>query len=79
MSDCRRKTDFEYFKSNFSVKIMTLRIECSDLVRIERGFIFTHGIDDQETECGLDEYQHDFIIENDDLTSEKLKVLDLFS
>ena len=29
-----------------------------------RGWKFTEGIDDMETECGLDELEHDIILDN---------------
>ena len=33
-------------------------------IRENRGFKFTPGIDDKETECGLDDYFHDITLEN---------------
>ena len=29
-----------------------------------RGWKFTEGIDDMETECGLDELKHDIVLDN---------------
>ena len=29
-----------------------------------RGWKFTEGIDDMETECGLDELEHDIVLDN---------------
>ena len=31
---------------------------------ILRGWSFTEGIDDMETECGLDDLKHDVVIDN---------------
>lgn len=43
-----------------------LRVETTLPVREMRGFVFVKGIDDQMTECGLDEYSDwDVIITND--------------
>ncbi|XP_076824653.1 phosphomevalonate kinase-like isoform X1 [Clavelina lepadiformis] len=53
VTDARRKTDVEYFKKNFS-KVILVRVEASDEVRSERGWSFAPGIDDVESECGLD-------------------------
>ena len=44
--------------------LKTLRIECPVEVRERRGFQFTTGIDDKETECGLDNYPHDIVLHN---------------
>ena len=29
-----------------------------------RGWVFTEGIDDMETECGLDDIVHDLVVDN---------------
>ncbi|CAG5113414.1 Oidioi.mRNA.OKI2018_I69.chr2.g7525.t1.cds [Oikopleura dioica] len=72
VSDCRRKTDIESIKKLFDdpgyhnqLAIVTVRIEATREARESRGFTFTAGIDDCETECGLDDYPHDFIFKND--------------
>lgn len=55
-------------KAEFIVLITyrLLRIETTLQVRQMRGFIFVKGIDDQMTECGLDEYTDwDIILTND--------------
>ena len=72
VSDCRRKTDIESIKKMFDdpgyhnqLAIVTVRIEATREARESRGFTFTAGIDDCETECGLDDYPHDFIFKND--------------
>lgn len=55
VSDIRRKTDIQWFIENFGSKCKTVRITCTDGVRQKRGWIFTAGIDDAETECDLDD------------------------
>jgi len=65
VTDCRRKSDFEYFKSNFGEwPLCTVRIHSNEAVRKERGFVFQSGIDDAETECDLDDYAHNFLFDN---------------
>ncbi|VDN02881.1 unnamed protein product [Thelazia callipaeda] len=64
--DCRRLSDIEFFKVNCGSRIRLVRIECALPIRKKRGFEFIEGIDDQITECGLDEYDGwDIIINND--------------
>ncbi|KAI6200124.1 Phosphomevalonate kinase [Aphelenchoides besseyi] len=53
ISDCRRPSDLQYFRSNFNSFL--IRIDCSEETRQKRGFVWTAGIDDAETECALDE------------------------
>ncbi|KAK6179776.1 hypothetical protein SNE40_012060 [Patella caerulea] len=65
ISDARRKPDIEYFKMNHSQVTRTIRVEAEDSIRIKRGFVFTEGVDDAESECGLDEnINWDYIIDN---------------
>ncbi|CAH1404160.1 unnamed protein product [Nezara viridula] len=66
VSDARRKTDIKWFKENYNNEIIKLyRIVCDDGIRKQRGWEFTEGIDDKETECGLDDFDNwDQIIEN---------------
>nr|CAG4641283.1 EOG090X0FYC [Eulimnadia texana] len=65
ISDARRKTDLQYFKEKFGSVVKTVRVLASDLVRQQRGYLFTSGIDDAETECGLDDVESwDLVIEN---------------
>lgn len=69
VSDCRRLTDYEFFTSNYST--LTIRIEANENDRIQRGFKFVDGIDNAESECGLDDYKYDLILRN--FTGENLK------
>jgi phosphomevalonate kinase len=68
LTDARRLCDVLYFKNGLfkSSKVITIRISASEETRIKRGWIFTEGIDDKDTECGLDSYQNwDFVLKND--------------
>ncbi|KAI3379155.1 hypothetical protein SNEBB_001480 [Seison nebaliae] len=71
--DCRRLSDYEYFEmSKEKLKdtkniqeIIHIRIIADEISRIQRGFIFTKGIDDAESECNLDLKQNwNFEIDN---------------
>ena len=64
VSDCRRRTDFEFFEANYPRLCKRVRIWASDEVRRSRGFSFQAGVDDAESECGLDDQNCDVTIEN---------------
>ena len=64
ISDARRKTDLKYFKENFK-NVVSVRINASEETRKSRGWEFTPGVDDSESECGLDQEEFDVIIQND--------------
>ncbi|GMT10692.1 hypothetical protein PFISCL1PPCAC_1989, partial [Pristionchus fissidentatus] len=53
VSDCRRMSDIENMEGP---KTITVRVSSLLSSRISRGFIFKTGIDDSESECGLDQY-----------------------
>ncbi|KAI5725667.1 hypothetical protein M8J77_018564 [Diaphorina citri] len=55
VSDMRRKSDLAWFQQHYSGVCRTVRIVCEDAIRVQRGWVFTQGIDDAETECDLDE------------------------
>lgn len=65
VSDIRRKTDIKYFQDQgFNIK--TVRINASERVRQERGWIFESGVDDVQSECDLDDFDRwDLLIDND--------------
>jgi phosphomevalonate kinase len=66
ISDARRSTDVQYFKQQYGDKVKTVRIVASEKIRTERGFAFSSGIDDAESECGLDHITDwDVIIKNE--------------
>uniref|UniRef100_A0AC34RB01 Phosphomevalonate kinase n=1 Tax=Panagrolaimus sp. JU765 TaxID=591449 RepID=A0AC34RB01_9BILA len=79
ISDCRRPTDLEYFKSEYE-NVIVVKIVASLEIRQKRGFIFEKEIDEAETECALDDYESvDFILENNftesDEDGEKLNLV----
>ncbi|XP_034940253.1 phosphomevalonate kinase [Chelonus insularis] len=57
VSDARRKTDIQWFMENYGSLCRTIRIICDDKIREQRGWIFTPGVDDSETECNLDDVE----------------------
>lgn len=65
--DARRTTDMDYFKKHYGQCAITVRVEASEAVRLERGWTFTPGVDDAESECGLDQYSCDIVITNNDI------------
>lgn len=62
--DARRKTDMDHFKSHYGESTITVRVVASEAVRVGRGWVFTTGVDDAESECGLDDYNCDVVITN---------------
>ena len=57
--DARRPCDIEYFLNDQQFAqstIVTMRIIADDAVRAERGFVFTDGVDDVQSECALDHW-----------------------
>ena len=65
MSDARRATDLEYFRQTFGTRCVAVRITAGDEARAARGYVFTAGVDDAESECGLDHAQFDLVVRND--------------
>ena len=68
LSDARRQTDVEYFL-NFakeqSIGFYSVRVEADNETRKQRGWIYTKGVDDVTSECGLDHYKNwDFVFQN---------------
>jgi phosphomevalonate kinase len=55
VSDTRRQTDLKWFKENYGTAVKTVRVLADDDVRRRRGWVFTPGVDDADTECALDE------------------------
>lgn len=64
ISDARRKTDVRYFKESYD-NVVSVRINASEETRRSRGWVFTPGVDDAESECGLDNEIFDVVIQND--------------
>ena len=66
VSDCRRKTDFHFFETNFPGACIKVRVTASLATREKRGFVFQPNVDDAESECGLDNVTDlDFVLENE--------------
>ena len=59
--DARRHTDMEFF-SNYPM--LSIRVQASDEVRRSRGWQFVASVDDGESECGVDQYNCDIVINN---------------
>ncbi|KAJ8290038.1 hypothetical protein GJAV_G00008030 [Gymnothorax javanicus] len=67
VSDARRLSDLQWFSKEYPGKTRCIRVEASEQTRHMRGWVFTPGIDDAESECGLDDgVMYDWIIRNDD-------------
>ncbi|XP_030832374.1 phosphomevalonate kinase [Strongylocentrotus purpuratus] len=65
ISDARRKTDVAYFKETYSDRAKLVRVQADESIRASRGYVFKKGVDDSETECGLDEgVLWDYVITN---------------
>lgn len=68
LNDARRPCDLEYFEDDpafANTQVIKLKIEATDEARMSRGWKFVNGIDDRETECGLDDYEDwTLVIEN---------------
>lgn len=71
--DARRETDMHFFKTHYGDcigvagggrSVLTVRVEASQEVRQSRGWTFSPNIDDAPSECDLDHYTCDVIIEN---------------
>ena len=78
VSDCRRPTDFEFFQSQYQGKtVKKIRIWASQDIKNSRGFIFQPGVDDAQSECGLDHTNCDFVIENNGDTMPEILLKDI--
>ncbi|XP_023127387.2 phosphomevalonate kinase [Amphiprion ocellaris] len=66
VSDARRLSDLQWFRSKFPRQTQCVRVQSSEETRMQRGWSFTAGVDDAESECGLDSgVQFDWIITNE--------------
>ena len=66
ISDARRPGDVAFFQENVPT-VITVRVEASQDARRARGWAFASGVDDAESECGLDAYENwDIVLNNDD-------------
>lgn len=74
VSDCRRLSDISWFDQMYSSvsKVIKLRVVSSDVCRKSRGWEYQPGIDDSETECGLDTgVEWDFCLRNEGAAFER--------
>ncbi|XP_029359305.1 phosphomevalonate kinase [Echeneis naucrates] len=66
VSDARRLSDLQWFWKEFPQQTQSVRVQSSEETRKQRGWRFTAGVDDAESECGLDcGVEFDWIITND--------------
>lgn len=66
ISDARRMSDLQWFWAEFPKQTQCVRVQSSENTRRQRGWSFTIGVDDAESECGLDSgVEFDWIITND--------------
>ncbi|XP_030606703.1 phosphomevalonate kinase [Archocentrus centrarchus] len=66
VSDARRLSDLQWFWAEFPQQTRSVRVQSSENTRSQRGWSFTTGVDDAESECGLDSgVKFDWIIINE--------------
>ncbi|XP_036199815.1 phosphomevalonate kinase isoform X7 [Myotis myotis] len=66
VSDTRRLSDVQWFREAYGSVTQTVRVVASEQSRQQRGWAFTPGVDDGESECGLDNFgDFDWVVEND--------------
>ncbi|GJQ69061.1 hypothetical protein Trydic_g6225 [Trypoxylus dichotomus] len=72
VSDIRRKTDIQWFRSNYGDKIKTIKIFATQDIRTARGWVYTDGVDNVTSECDLDDWNKwDLVVNNNDEESLK--------
>lgn len=65
VSDTRRMSDIQWFQEAYGAVTRTVRVVASEQSRQQRGWVFIPGVDDGESECGLDNFGgFDWVIEN---------------
>ncbi|XP_004693831.1 PREDICTED: phosphomevalonate kinase [Condylura cristata] len=79
VSDTRRVSDIKWFREAYGAVTQLVRVVASEQSRRQRGWVFTPGVDDAESECDLDNFEgFDWIIENhgdEQYLEEQLKTL----
>ncbi|XP_061885814.1 phosphomevalonate kinase isoform X2 [Entelurus aequoreus] len=66
VSDARRLSDLQWFRTHFPQQTRCVRVKSSEETRKQRGWSFTSGVDDAESECGLDSGVHfDWTVTNE--------------
>ncbi|XP_060057523.1 phosphomevalonate kinase isoform X2 [Erinaceus europaeus] len=65
VSDTRRPSDIQWFQEAYGPVTQTVRVVALEQSRQQRGWVFTPGVDDAESECGLDDFEDfNWVIEN---------------
>ncbi|XP_042296789.1 phosphomevalonate kinase [Sceloporus undulatus] len=65
VSDTRRVSDVEWFRDVYGDLVQLVRVIATEETRKRRDWVFVVGIDDAESECGLDQGVHfDWVITN---------------
>ncbi|XP_039107266.1 phosphomevalonate kinase isoform X2 [Hyaena hyaena] len=65
VSDTRRPSDVQWFREAYGALTHTVRVVASEQSRRQRGWVFIPGVDDAESECGLDHMEgFDWVVEN---------------
>uniref|UniRef100_A0A8D0G5E1 Phosphomevalonate kinase n=1 Tax=Sphenodon punctatus TaxID=8508 RepID=A0A8D0G5E1_SPHPU len=73
VSDTRRLSDVEWFQDVYGDAVQTARVVATEQTRRRRDWVFVAGVDDADSECGLDQgVAFDWVITNngDPLTLE---------
>ncbi|XP_030638506.1 phosphomevalonate kinase [Chanos chanos] len=66
ISDARRMSDLQWFWREYPQQCKCVRVVASEQTRAQRGWKVIAGVDDAESECGLDHgVEFDWIISND--------------
>ncbi|NXH10456.1 PMVK kinase, partial [Bucco capensis] len=66
VSDTRRLSDVEWFRDVYGAAVHTVRVVATEETRRRRNWLFVAGVDDAESECGLDQgVTFDWVITND--------------
>ncbi|XP_075301122.1 phosphomevalonate kinase isoform X2 [Opisthocomus hoazin] len=66
VSDTRRPSDVEWFRAVYGDAVQTVRVTATDETRKRRNWVFVAGVDDAESECGLDRgVTFDWVLSND--------------
>ncbi|KYO34957.1 phosphomevalonate kinase [Alligator mississippiensis] len=66
VSDTRRPSDVAWFRAAYGPAVRTVRVQASEEARTSRGWAFVAGVDDAESECGLDQgLAFDWTLHND--------------
>ncbi|KAL2295595.1 hypothetical protein Nmel_018708 [Mimus melanotis] len=66
VSDTRRLSDVEWFRNAYGDAVQTVRVVATEETRKRRNWVFVTGVDDAESECGLDQgVAFDWVITND--------------